>query len=128
MTARHRAGTTATQQPGRHRRVESRRPVPRALVIVAPLALLCAAVLASTASSGAAERAPAQPATVFIEAVPSTVPAGGDVVLRASCEDNLIPATASSDVFGTVTLKPDHGFLVARAHVPATTGPGTYDL
>jgi hypothetical protein len=70
--------------------------------------------------------APAQAAAVFVETNPSTVRAGDEIGLRASCTDNLASATVTSDVFGTVTVKPSFGFLTATTRVPATTDPGDY--
>ena len=40
-------------------------------------------------------------AAVYLEINPSTVPAGDQVGLRASCDDNLKSATVSSGLFGT---------------------------
>ena len=65
-------------------------------------------------------------AAIFLETNPSTVPAGDEVGLRASCDDNLKAATVSADLFGTVTVEPRYGFLTATARVPATTRPGDY--
>jgi hypothetical protein len=70
--------------------------------------------------------APASAAAVFVELNPSTVPAGEQLGLRASCEDNLKPATATSPAFGTVTLNPRYGFLTATVRVPARTDAGDY--
>jgi hypothetical protein len=70
--------------------------------------------------------APAQAAAVFVETNPSTVRAGDEIGLRASCTDNLASATVTSDVFGSVTVEPSFGFLTATTRVPATTDPGDY--
>lgn len=70
--------------------------------------------------------APARAAAVFVETNPSTVPAGDEIGLRASCTDNLAAATVTSDPFGTVTVEPSFGFLTATTRVPATTRPGEY--
>jgi hypothetical protein len=70
--------------------------------------------------------APASAAAVFIELNPSTVRAGDEVGLRASCTDNLKEATVTADVLGTVTVRPSFGFLTATTRVPATTRAGDY--
>jgi hypothetical protein len=67
-------------------------------------------------------------ASIFLETNPSTVPAGDEVALRASCDDNLKSATVNSGLFGTVTVKPQFGFLTATVTVPARTRPGDYRL
>lgn len=67
-------------------------------------------------------------ATIFLETNPSTVPAGNEVALRASCDDNLKSATVNSSLFGPVTVKPQFGFLTATVTVPARTKPGDYRL
>jgi hypothetical protein len=72
--------------------------------------------------------APAQAAAVFVETNPSTVPAGDEIGLRASCTDNLASATVTSDAFGTVTVEPSFGFLTATTRIPATTDPGDYQV
>jgi hypothetical protein len=67
-------------------------------------------------------------ASIFLETNPSTVPQGNEVALRASCDDNLKSATVDSGLFGTVTVKPQFGFLTATVTVPASTRPGDYHL
>ena len=69
---------------------------------------------------------PAQAASVFVETNPSTVSAGDEIGLRASCKDNLKAATVSADAFGTVTVSPRYGFLTATVRVRAQTEPGDY--
>src|SRR3954463_10534506 len=70
----------------------------------------------------------AHAAAIFVETNPSTVPAGDEVGLRASCDDNLKSATVNSALFGTVTVNPQYGFLVATARVPSGTRPGDYQV
>src|SRR5688572_31111213 len=41
---------------------------------------------------------------VWIEVDPATVDAGSVVALRADCGDNSVPATVTSNAFGTVTV------------------------
>ncbi len=71
---------------------------------------------------------PAQAAAIFVETNPSTVPAGDEIGLRASCTDNLAAATVTSDPFGKVTVEPSFGFLTATTRIPATTKPGDYQV
>ena len=72
--------------------------------------------------------APARAASIYLEINPSTVPAGDQVGLRASCTDNLKPASVSSGLFGTVAVNPEFGLLTATVTVPATTKPGDYKI
>jgi hypothetical protein len=67
-------------------------------------------------------------ASIFLETNPSTVPAGNEVALRASCDDNLKSATVTSGLFGTVPVAPKFGFLTATVTVPAGTRAGDYTL
>jgi hypothetical protein len=95
-------------------------------------AALAAFVLAQPVLLGAAlsVQAPAAhaAASIFLETNPSTVPAGNEVALRASCDDNLKSATVTSGLFGTVTVSPKFGFLTTTVTVPASTRPGDYQL
>ncbi|GAA4598804.1 hypothetical protein BJY16_002846 [Actinoplanes octamycinicus] len=68
----------------------------------------------------------ARAAAVFVELNPSTVPAGDHVSLRASCTDNLQPATVTVEGVGPVRVKPEFGFLTATAKVPGDTEAGDY--
>ena len=88
-------------------------------------AAFAAAVLGSSIAVGAA---PAQAAAVFVETNPSTVRAGDEVGVRASCTDNLAAATVTSDGFGSVQVEPSFGFLTATTRVPATTKPGDHTV
>ncbi|MEU4694115.1 hypothetical protein [Actinoplanes sp. NPDC023714] len=88
-----------------------------------PAAAAVSAVVLALAGS------PAQAAAaVFIELNPSTVPAGEDVSLRASCDDNLKPATVNAEPIGEVTVQPDVGFLTATVRVPDDAEPGDYPV
>ena len=71
---------------------------------------------------------PARAAAIYLEVNPSTVPAGDQVGLRASCTDNIKPASVSSGLFGTVAVNPEFGLLTATVTVPATTKPGDYKI
>ena len=70
----------------------------------------------------------AQAASVFVEINPSTVPAGDQVGIRASCDDNLKSATVSSALFGAITVTPQYGFLTATVRIPSGTRPGDYRI
>jgi hypothetical protein len=72
--------------------------------------------------------APAWAATVYLQLHPSTVMAGKEVGLRASCTDNLKAASATGQPTGTVTLNPSFGFLTATVRVPAKTRAGAYKI
>lgn len=87
-------------------------------------AALAAAVLGMPVAL--APGTPAHAADVFVEANPSTVPAGDEIGLRASCDDNLTAATVASDAFGSVTVSPRYGFLTATVRVPARTKADDY--
>jgi hypothetical protein len=65
---------------------------------------------------------------VWIQVKPSSVMAGYQVTITASCQDNTNPATVKSTVFGTVTVQPYNGILSATVTVPATTRVGGYDV
>lgn len=72
---------------------------------------------------------PAQAAaTVYVELNPSTVRAGDEVSLRASCDDNLKAATVTADPIGSVPVEPGFGFLTANAKVPADQRAGDYKV
>jgi hypothetical protein len=88
--------------------------------------LLAGAAPASAAPAPSPSTSPAQ--NPFVEANPSTARAGDEITLRASCVENLANATVTGSPFGTVTVKPDHGFLTAQAVIPTTTDVGDYLL
>jgi hypothetical protein len=71
---------------------------------------------------------PAQAASVWIQIKPSSVLAGYQVTITASCQDNANPATVKSSVFGTVTVTPYNGILSATVTVPTATKEGGYDV
>lgn len=91
-----------------------------------PHATAALAALALAGAPLALPAAPASAAAIFVETNPSTVPVGDQIGLRASCEDNLQPATVRSDAFGSVTVKPQYGFLTATVTVPRTTLAAAY--
>jgi hypothetical protein len=94
------------------------------LSVPAALAALVLGLPVLFAEAPAAQAA----ASVFLETNPSTVPAGNEVALRASCDDNLKSATVNSGLFGSVTVSPVFGFLTATATVPSSTRAGDYKL
>ena len=67
-------------------------------------------------------------AATYLEVNPSTVPAGDEVGMRASCDDNLKSATVSSALFGTVPVAPQYGLLTATVRVPSGTKAGDYRI
>lgn len=71
---------------------------------------------------------PAAAAAVFVELNPSTVRAGDEFALRASCDDNLKSATVRGEPIGSVTVDPEFGFLTATVRIPAGTEPGDYPI
>ena len=94
-----------------------RTPVPAALtalVLALPVVLF--------------DGSPARAAGVFVEVNPSTVRAGDQIGIRASCDDNLTPATVTTDPTGEIVVSPRYGFLTATARIPATTDAGDYEV
>jgi hypothetical protein len=86
-------------------------------------------VFALLGFASACERSRAADAAgVWIEVTPETVDAGSFVALRADCGDNSVPATVTSEAFGTVTVKPFVNMLTAEVDVPAGTKEGGYDV
>src|SRR5689334_12835464 len=88
--------------PARPKGAPMRRSVPAALAagaLASPVLLIGAA--------------PAHAAAVFVETNPSTVPAGDEVGLRASCDDNLTAGRVTVAPIGTVEVSPRYGFLTA---------------
>ena len=94
-----------------------RTPVPAALI-----ALALAVPVVLTGGS------PAHAEGVFVETNPSTVRAGDEIGIRASCDDNLKAATVTSGPTGTVTVSPRYGFLTATTRVPTGTDAGNYQV
>lgn len=92
--------------------------------------IVAAAVAALSFAAPAAllPAAPARAAAIFVESNPSTVPAGDEVGLRASCDDNLKAAVVNGDPIGSVTVSPRFGFLTATVRVPSDTRPGDFTL
>lgn len=83
-------------------------------------ALRLAAGAAAVATALLTAPTPAHADGVFIEVNPSTIQAGFQVGIRASCGgDELNSAKAKSDAFGTVTLNPDDKFLTGSTTIPS---------
>lgn len=70
--------------------------------------------------------APALAGDIYVQITPTTVEAGHMVGIRASCSDNIEPATVESPAFGTVTAQPQDGLLTAAALVPEGTKAGRF--
>ncbi|MEH1017458.1 hypothetical protein V6U90_30775 [Micromonospora sp. CPCC 206060] len=89
--------------------------------VTAGVALTVFAALATLVGA-----APAWAGEVFVHVTPSTVQAGENIKITASCRDNWSPAKVESPAFGTVTLDPHDGLLTASVVVPKHTRPGDY--
>jgi hypothetical protein len=72
------------------------------------------------------DAAPAQAAALYVEITPTTARPGDQVGIRASCTDNINPATVTSTALGTVRVKPDTGLLTATVVLSTTVKPGDY--
>jgi hypothetical protein len=90
--------------------------------------LIIGSILLAALVAGRGAQQPAQAAAVWIQVKPSSVMAGYQVTITASCQDNTNPATVKSSVFGTVTVTPYNGILTAVVTVPATVKEGGYDV
>jgi hypothetical protein len=64
----------------------------------------------------------------WIEVNPSSIQAGFQIGIRASCQDNLNPATVKSDAFAQITLLPENGFLVGAVTIPENTRARAYTV
>ena len=98
---------------------------------VRSIRLLLAAVALFACLGGASacgELRAANAGGVWVEVAPATVDAGSVVGLRADCGDNSVPATVTSNAFGTVTVQPDLNLLTAKVGVPAQTKDGGYEV
>ncbi len=83
----------------------------------------------SVAPGGAAPGgAPAPAEGTWIEVSPSTVQAGEQVAIKASCKERVDEAKAHSKAFGEIVLVPQWGFLVGDATVPPDTRAGDYEV
>ena len=96
-----------------------------ARAVAAALARIVTAVLL-TGGAVLATAAPARAAEIFVEVNPSTVQAGNQVGIRASCTDNNATAIVRSDAFGQITVSPQYGFLTATVRIPTDRQAKTY--
>jgi len=87
--------------------------------------LVIAAITGGTVLLGAG---PAHAVDVFVEANPSTIQAGYQVIIRASCGDSANHGVVESDAFGEVGLVHQYGFLTATVTVPAYAKPRGYNV
>lgn len=85
---------------------------------------LCLASIAAVLFS-ACVALPASAATILL-VNPSSIRAGFQVEIRATCGDNANPAFVRSSAFGSVTLVPSHGILEENVTIPGNTRSGTY--
>ncbi|MEO3771749.1 hypothetical protein [Micromonospora sp. B9E7] len=100
------------------------RTVNRALSSVLTLVgLIGAFVLMSAAPARAGEN-------TFVEVTPNSAQAGSRVTIQAKCDNdnNSRQASVHSDAFGSVTLRPDKGFLTAQASIPRDKQAGDYPV
>ncbi|MDQ7903821.1 hypothetical protein RB614_04720 [Phytohabitans sp. ZYX-F-186] len=65
---------------------------------------------------------------MFVQVTPSTVQAGDQVEIQASCDGNDREATVRSDAFGRASVSPNNGLLTGTATVPDRKPPNTYDV
>ncbi len=88
-----------------------------------------ALLLAVTALLGIAACADAKAAaSVRVTVAPGSVAPGGQVNVQGSCGDGSATATVASPAFGSVTVTPSAGQLVATVTVAPSTPAGTYDI
>jgi hypothetical protein len=87
-------------------------------------ALLLVAALLGVAACADAKAATSARVTVS----PGTVAPAGQVQVQGSCGDNSNAATVSSSAFGSVTVTPSAGQLLATVTVAPSTPAGTFDV
>jgi hypothetical protein len=99
------------------------------------LTFVCRAVAAGFAAAALAGATPSgsPPAhaagNASIDVTPNTAEPGTRVNLRADCGDgNNRQASAQSDAFGRVVLRPDNGALTGAVSIPGNKPPGTYQV
>lgn len=93
-------------------------------------ARIIGALVAAAALSGVAgcADAVANSAGVWVSVSPTTVQAGAQTQVTASCGENVNEATVSSIAFGSHTLQPIGGVLATTATISPETAPGTYGV
>ncbi|MET8090350.1 hypothetical protein [Micromonospora sp. NPDC005220] len=103
------------------------RTINRALSSVLTLiGLVGAFVLLSVAPARAGEN-------TFVEVSANSTQAGSRVSIKAGCgndnnNNNNRQSSVHSDAFGSVTLKPDRGFLTGQASIPRDKPAGDYPV
>jgi hypothetical protein len=101
---------------------------PREAAVTAPTVVAAALTLAALVLFPSPALA-AQTDDVFVEVNPSTIEAGKDVGIRASCPDNTKSAVVRSDASDReITVVPQDGFLVQTVTIPADTDPRSYTV
>lgn len=88
-------------------------------ILLTAVTLLLAAACADASANSAG---------VWVRVSPTTITAGYQTQIQASCGESANAATVSSPAFGSVTLQPVAGVLSAKVTVPANTPKGTYDV
>src|ERR1700709_2209850 len=88
---------------------------------------ICFASIVSVLALAACVPANASGITV-LSLSPSSIRAGFQIEINATCLDNLNTATVSSRAFGRLTLVPDHGLLMTEVTIPSDTVPGPYSV
>ncbi|GAB7039834.1 MULTISPECIES: hypothetical protein [Catenuloplanes] len=96
------------------------------LRLAVPLALVAAVLSTLVAAVLSAPGVARARADVFVEVNPSTIAAGGEVSVRASCTENVDGAVVRSDAFGELRVAPEYGFLTGRTEIPAGTAADDY--
>jgi hypothetical protein len=89
---------------------------------------VAATAAAMTGTSALPAAAASRGAEVFVEVTPSTVQAGDQVEIQASCDGNDRQASVRSDAFGRTSVRPDNGLLTGTATIPDRKPPDTYDV
>jgi hypothetical protein len=95
---------------------------------VARMFFVAATAVAMTVTTVLPAAAAARGAEVFVEVTPSTVQAGDQVEIQASCDGNDKQANVRSDAFGRVSVSPNNGLLTGTATVPERKPAGTFDV
>jgi hypothetical protein len=88
---------------------------------------ICVASIVSVLALAACVPANASGVNVLVLS-PSSIRAGFQIEVRATCLDNLNTATVTSRVFGRLTLVPTDGVLMTAVTIPADTVTGTYTV
>ena len=104
------------------------KPHPMSHRFVARILFVAATAAAMTGTSALPAAAASRGVEVFVEVTPSTVQAGDQVEIQASCDGNDRQASVRSDAFGRASVRPDNGMLTGTATVPDRKPPDTYDV